>query len=465
MMARTPDELKKAREEFLTEFIESVKKPSVFSEKFLNHTVFDYNKRYADCLDRYLCYRSGRQVGKTMTTAIKAIHFAFFAPLMLNTITNECTILIVAPTQDQAKIMYERIRTLITGSDLLNGFIIKNTQAELAVRWLNDQGVTRIATKATGETGSSVRGYSPHVIIVDECSFIKEEILRALFPAGAATRARIWLTSTPFSKQGYFYKACMNSKTINEKLIKADGQWTQFHVRSYDNPMIAEDPQYLKFLEAMTQEQYALEVEGEFLDIGNALIPHDKLMEALNDYKPVGHIRKYMGLDIARTGRDETVYCIIEVDENDVARVLHWEFEGQSNVVDVAGRMEELANRYDVELTYVDETGLGGGLVDMARERTIPVRGQNFSLHEKAEMYKNLRIIFEKGAVRNIGQKAVEQFSLMSREYTETGIMKVKSENKDDYPDALALACLSISGGDQWHVLEMTKEYQDAMFG
>jgi phage terminase large subunit-like protein len=427
--------------------------------------VFDYNKKYADCLDRYIVYRSGRQVGKTMTTAIKSIHFAFFAPLLLNTVTNECVILIVAPTQDQAKIMYERIRTLITSSDLLSGFIIKNTQAELCVRWLNDQGVTRIATKATGETGSSVRGYSPHVIIVDECSFIKEEILRALFPAGAATRARIWLTSTPFSKQGYFYKACNNSKTLNGKDVKSDGQWTQFHVRSYDNPMIKEDPQYLKFLEAMTQEQYALEVEGEFLDIGNALIPHEDLLNALDNYKPIGSVRRYMGVDIARTGRDETVYCIIEVDRNDIARVCHWEFEGQSNVVDVAGRMEELGEKWDVELTYVDETGLGGGLIDLAQERSLPIRGQMFSLHEKAEMYKDLRLIFEKGRIRNIGQKAVEQLSMMSREYTETGIMKVKSEGKDDYADALALVCKSIAQGDQWHVLTMTKEYQDAMFG
>ncbi len=78
-MARTPEEIKQAREEFITEFVECVNKPSKFSEKFLGHEVFEYNKRYADCLDRYICYRSGRQVGKTMTTAIKAIHFAFFA--------------------------------------------------------------------------------------------------------------------------------------------------------------------------------------------------------------------------------------------------------------------------------------------------------------------------------------------------------------------------------------------------
>ena len=465
IMPRVKEEVKDAREAFVADFVECVEKPSAFSEKFLNHKVFDYNKKYADSFDRYIVYRSGRQVGKTMTTAVKAIHFAFFAPLLLDTVDKECTILIVAPTQDQAKIMYERIRTLITSSEFLSGFIVKNTQAEIGLRWLNDQGVTHIATKATGETCSSVRGYSPHVIIVDECSFIKEEILRALFPAGAATRARIWLTSTPFSKQGYFYKACANSKTINGEVVDLKSQWTQFHVRSYDNPMIAADPEYLTFLESMTQEQYALEVEGEFLDIGNALIPHEMLMDAMNDHKPKGEVSRYMGVDIARTGRDETVYAIMEIDENQVGRIILMEHESQSNVVDVAGRMEDLVKQYKVELCFVDETGLGGGLIDLAQERSIPIRGQMFSLHSKESMFKSLRIIFEKGQIRNIPQVAVEQFSLMSREYTETGIMKVKSDGKDDYADAIALVCLAIHHGDDWHVLEMSKELQESLFG
>ena len=80
-------------------------------------------------------------------------------------------------------------------------------------------------------------------------------------------------------------------------------------------------------------------------------------------------------------------------------------------------------------------------------------------------MFKSLRIIFEKGQIRNIPQVAVEQFSLMSREYTETGIMKVKSDGKDDYADAIALVCLAIHHGDDWHVLEMSKELQESLFG
>ena len=88
-----------------------------------------------------------------------------------------------------------------------------------------------------------------------------------------------------------------------------------------------------------------------------------------------------------------------------------------------------------------------------------------FSLHAKEEMFKSLRVVFEKHQIRNIGQTAVEQFSVMSREYTETGIMKIKSDGKDDYADAIALVCLAISHGDQWHVLTMSKELQENLFG
>ena len=101
------------RKDLLQALTDCSKSPSKFSEMFLNHKVFDYNKKYVDCEDRFIVYRSGRQVGKTMSTAVKAIHFAFFAPLMLKTVKDECTIVIAAPTQNQATIMFDRIRSLI----------------------------------------------------------------------------------------------------------------------------------------------------------------------------------------------------------------------------------------------------------------------------------------------------------------------------------------------------------------
>jgi hypothetical protein len=43
--------------------------------------------------------------------------------------------------------------------------------------------------------------------------------------------------------------------------------------------------------------------------------------------------------------------------------------------------------------------------------------------------------------------------------------MKIKSDGKDDYADAIALACLALEQGDQWHALTMSKEMQENLFG
>ena len=137
--------------------------------------------------------------------------------------------------------MFDRIRSLVINNEFLKGYIVRNTQSELWVKFLDNNGISKIITRATGETGVSLRGYSPHVIIADECSFIKTNILKAFLPSGMATHARVWLTSTPFSKSGYFYEACINAKPKNP-----EGMNLEFHVKSTQNPLVQEDPQFLE---------------------------------------------------------------------------------------------------------------------------------------------------------------------------------------------------------------------------
>jgi hypothetical protein len=211
-------------------------------------------------------------------------------------------------------------------------------------------------------------------------------------------------------------------------------------------------------IKKLTKEEFVQEVEGEFLDIGDSLIPHSLIMEAINDKLPKGRVSYFMGVDVARTGRDETVYTILAKDEEDNVFVEDVQSESQSNVVNVAGRCKELADMYRVETIFVDETGLGGGLVDLGRSNGLPMRGVIFTLQEKAVMYKNLRLLFENHRIsmRQIN-KVVFQLSYLRREYTETGIMKIKSDEHDDYPDSQALACKAVQTGQGWYVLEVGK--------
>jgi len=463
-MARPTSELLDERADFLQTIAECAKKPSKFSSLFLNHKLFTYNAEYTDCSEQFLIYRSGRQAGKTMSTAVKAIHFAFFAPYMVKQDNiKECTIVIAAPTQNQASIMFDRIRFLIEESEFLKGYIIKNTQTEIWLRFLDDTGISRIITRATGETGMTLRGYSPNVIIVDETAFIKTSIMDAFLPSGLATDARVWITSTPFGMNNWFYKKHEDSRPSNPS-----GLWREFHVKSTDNPLTKKNPIFLSLIRDMSADMYRQEIEGEFVDIGNALIPYSLLQESLSDKKPRGSVRYYMGVDIARKGRDETVFLIMGVDEDEKVYVKETFGEAQSNLVDVAGRIGEYCRKYPIETVYVDETGLGAGVIDIALKQDLPVRGIVFSLSEKSKMYGNLRTLFENHRVKipTLG-KLINQLGMLKREYSIEGKMKVINEDNrdDDYADALALACNAIMMGSTWHVLELDDKANEAFFG
>jgi len=240
-MTRASDQELDERKQFVDLIKECSNKPSVFSKVFLGHDLHKYNAEYVDCKDRFIMYRSGRQAGKTMSTAAKAVHFAFFAPLLVrDKAQKECVILIAAPTQNQATIMFERIKLLIDNSDFLKGYVVRNTQTEVWLRTLDNSMVTKIITRATGETGATLRGYSPDVIIADECAFMKQSIMIAFLPSGLAKHVRVWITSTPYGMSGYFYDQHLDSRPTNPK-----GLWKEFHVKSTDNPFVKDDPLFL----------------------------------------------------------------------------------------------------------------------------------------------------------------------------------------------------------------------------
>lgn len=473
-MARPNAEILEERKKFVGLIKECAEKPSVFSERFLEHKLHKYNAEYVDCMERFIMYRSGRQAGKTMSTAAKTVHFAFFAPLYVHDpAQKECIILIAAPTQNQATIMFERIKLLINNSDFLSGYIIRNTQTEIWLKTLDNSMTTKIITRATGETGATLRGYSPDVIIADECAFMKQSIMIAFLPSGLAKHVRVWITSTPYGKTGYFYDQHLDSRPNNP-----DGVWREFHVRSIDNPFVKDDPLFLTLIKGLTKDEYQQEVLGEFLDIGDALIPHNLLMEAISDKKPQGHVRYFMGLDIARTGLDETVFTVIQVDGNDVVYVTETIAEKESNLVDVAGKVGDLCRKYPIETVYVDETGLGSGVVDLARRQDLPIRGITFTLSEKSQMYKTIRRLFEQHRVKIPELERhglITQLGLLKAQYTDEGNLKVRTEEKasatgvarahDDYADSFALACNAVSFDGSWHLLTMSDELNKSMFG
>ncbi len=64
-----------------------------------------------------------------------------------------------------------------------------------------------IVSKAVGTTGASVRGFTKGALWLNEGSRLPEFVFEAAKPMLLTTAGEIWMDSTPFGKQGYFYDA------------------------------------------------------------------------------------------------------------------------------------------------------------------------------------------------------------------------------------------------------------------
>lgn len=74
------------------------------------------------------------------------------------------------------------------------------------------------------------------------------------------------------------------------------------------------------------------------------------------------------GVDVARTGEDQSV-MIMRDDYNFIA-LEKWT---KASITESAGRVERLCIRHKLDSITVDADGLGAGLVDILRERGLPV--------------------------------------------------------------------------------------------
>ena len=123
------------------------------------------------------------------------------------------------------------------------------------------------------------------------------------------------------------------------------------------------------------------------------------------------------------------------------------------------GRILEIARNHNVKNIYVDEVGMGGGVIDRAKEinavGTVGINGGTKAddserfLNLRAQMFDGLRQRF---ADRDIGipddAELISQLASLTYQYTSRGQLQIESKDQirrsgrqsPDKADALALA-------------------------
>ena len=197
----------------------------------------------------------GRQTGKSTVAAILSIHKALTQA--------GSTVLVVAPGERQAKLLFSKAATLYkqagyplpahserrTGLELSNGSVIE-------------------ALPAVERT---TRGYSVDLLVVDEAAGVADMDYHGILPALIATQGDQVLLSTPRGKRGFFHELWHSG---------AEPDWMRIMIRSDEVPRIRTEDLEV-FRRTMPEQFFQQEFFCEWLDTEGGLFSYGDIEAAL----------------------------------------------------------------------------------------------------------------------------------------------------------------------------------------
>jgi phage FluMu gp28-like protein len=383
----------------------------------------DNSKRVVACM--------GRQTGKTTIIAVKAIYFAETNP--------NVTVLITSPSLRQSMIMFDRMTGFIYQTPRLRNRVLRATRTLVHF----DNG-SRIVALPCSE--NLLRGYSAHMVICDETSFVPERVItQVIFPMLSATNGHAIFLSTPWSKNHFFYKAFMDPKYSVHK------------VRSSECPLIK--PEFLEEMrQNMTREAYLMEYEAEFAEASNCYFLQDlirscvesaqklglELCTSLEASFPTGDY--YAGVDFGKL-RDHSVIAIMKREAGTIRLVYLYQFQLETPYTQVIGHIVRAEQKLGLRQITVDQTGLGEPVLEEIRNQGVScAQGLKLTTGVKENLLTALKIAMEQRVIAiPYHRQLCEQINEQQHEYGKSGhlLFSHPENSHDDMLWALALALYS----------------------
>lgn len=368
---------------------------------------------------------SGRQVGKSTVIAIKAGRSA---------LESKKTIMIVAAVERQALLLFEKVLSYIYehAKKEIKGGKDKPTKHTLKLK-----NGSIIHCLPTGDSGYGIRGYTIDELYADEAHFIKEEVWAAVTPMLATTGGKINLLSTPFGTTGYFYRSFTDK----------NNDFTKIHVSTEEVAEKREEPQksnLQEFLKAekgrMTRLQYQQEYLGLFVGGVQRYFP-DELIDQVCTINPEKmemlppNIDKFLGIDVARMGGDETVLASLARDRRKRLKQFELVIPPEQLLTATTRLILHKDSSHNYKKIYIDDGGMGVGVYDpllendQTKRKVVAINNAKRSLDKlrgqekgrtkvllKEDLYQNLKNLMENGDIQLFDTPEVRQ-SLRSIQY------------------------------------------------
>ena len=323
--------------------------------------------------DLGLC--TGRRVGKTYILARKAIdHMVKYGK----------PIIVVSLTEDQAEIIIHMAKTYAqeTYPELIGQGKYKPQTKKLFM--IRNKKPIKMISRPVGNTGDATRGFEGGVLIVDEASRMPRLFWIAAKPVLLTCAGELWMCSTPYGKQGYFWEAF--NKAVNLKEPKARFTFTYITTEQVMNERpISESwtkeqrEGALRILEEDKAEfseiEYGQEYLGLFLDEIMQLFSDDWLDKVctlptnseVQPFLPQRGRDLFLGVDVGRVIDPSTFEGVDGTDTDNVFQVCHSEIR-KLKIPETYREVRRLDRKYSFNRIGIDSTGMGYGVLDLLLE-------------------------------------------------------------------------------------------------
>lgn len=330
------------------------------------------------------------QYGKSDTVAIAAICLCCIPPS-----PKREKILIVAPSGKQAHIIMNDVIDHLFDSKMITKMLdfppgsldrLKQERSKNRITFINGREIYTLTADADTITkeAKTLMGFGATTVIADESSLIPDVMFsKILRMVGGVQNGKLVKLGNPFEKN-HFARAFTSKRyyaiSIDWKQAVKEGRITEDFVE--------------EAREEMPPLDFKIFYDCEFPEGGaeDALIPPEWIELAVAQYKNggVGGEKKQSGIDVARFGRDASVYAHRVGGDLRPLKV-----ERKMDTMQVSGWAGGLIEQDEPEITNVDVIGIGAGVYDRLDEMGYAVAPINVGAsptdEEKKQKFYNLR--------------------------------------------------------------------------
>ena len=418
--------------------VEDFYDPVNFQVAYLNQIPHDKQKEVLRSSQKNKVIVCGRRSGKTQMISGEIIRGG-----VLDIYHKQ---MVIAPTYKQTLIVFYKITELMQVAKVYDDIEKITLSPRPKIIFKNGAFVDF----GSADNPDSLRGEAYDRLFKDESSFIKEGAKNAIKPLTYDTGAPTWDTTTPWGK-GEVWE-------LWERGMKGDEDYGCFHYNYKDNPYLHEDgiKEIEKDIEEYGEDSVYVqcEVYGNFVEDRDCYFKKEEIQNCIEEYNLPEQRRVklsyFLGNDIAGEGEDESVFITVYTN-NDLLRVASIDNFLKNKPRDIVAKNMELNSKYQYTGMALDKTGLGEGPADWLKEEfekqginAAIVNAHRFTTQFKMDIYSNLKKLMNQGRLRfPAHKKLIYQLMDLRFELMTSGDIKIHhSDNKkDDYPDALALAC------------------------